>query len=106
MFADLNLLLNETVQHWAVERDLFGNPMEVSGSTQHAARIVYTPGVAIGGASQLDVVQPAATIWLFDHPRTVNIGDTFKLPCGDILKAERVERRAFNGSALTKVYLK
>ncbi|QQV75874.1 hypothetical protein H5J25_09615 [Sphingomonas aliaeris] len=99
--------MTDQVQHWKDPlRDVFGKASDVRGFTEHSARIVFTPGVRLGEASRQNVPDAAATIWLFDHPRPIAIGDTFMLvSSGDVLKAIRIERRAIAGAALTKVYL-
>jgi hypothetical protein len=104
MLADLIPLLTENVLHmFSPERDLFGNIMGGTG-TDHRARITYASGVRTGAASSANMAEAAATIWLLDHPRSIDIGDVFQLADGTLLKAIRIERRASSGSILAKVF--
>jgi len=105
MFASHRPLMNSTVRHWhKPARDLFGNQGS-NGSTEHPARVTYGPGKLIGRASGENMPDARATVWLFDHPRPVGIGDTFELADGETLKAIRVEGRTLGASSITKVYL-
>ncbi len=105
MLADLSPLMTETVQHWMPPlRDIHGRETS-RGHTNHLARVTYSPGDRIGVASRENSADAAATVWLVDHPRTIAIGDVFKLSTGDTLKAIRIERRTIGGGVLSKVYL-
>lgn len=105
MLPELLPLMTDTVQHWLPPvRDIVGNETSV-GHTEHRARVIDSPGKALGKASQTSMPDAAATVWLIDHPRAIAIGDVFKLPLGELLKVARVERRAIAGGVLHKVYL-
>jgi hypothetical protein len=105
MLADLLPLMTGTVQHWQTPvRDVFARVIGTEFS-EHRARVIYSPGSVIAAASRQNMADAAATVWLIDHPRPIAIGDTFKLPAGETLKAVRVERRATAGAVLSKVYL-
>lgn len=105
MFAAHRPLMNATIRHWlAPVRDIFGNETP-SGFTEHPARVTYGPGKLFGRASGENMPDAKATIWLFDHPRTVAIGETFELADGETLKAIRIERRTLGACTITKVYL-
>lgn len=106
MLADLLPLMIETVEHWKPPpRDLFGRTADVASHTVHRAKVVYGPTEKLGPVSRDNMPDSAATVWLIDHPRTILIGDTFKLPAGDVLKATRIERRMLADAVLIKVYL-
>lgn len=105
MFAAHRSLLNSTVRHrLAPVRDIYGNET-ASGFTEHPARVSYGPGKLLGRASGENIPDARATVWLFDHPRTVAIGETFDLADGEALKAIRIERRTLGACTITKVYL-
>lgn len=105
MFAAHRPLMNSTVKHWQTPvRDVFGKET-ASGFTEHPARVTNGPGKLIGRASGENMPDAKATIWLFDHPRPVVIGDTFELADGEALKAIRIERRSLGACTITKVYL-
>ncbi len=97
--------INATVRHWyPPHRDIYGQPAS-SGSTSHPARVTYGPGRLFGRASGEFIADAKATVWLFNHPRPVAIGDTFELPEGEPLKAIRTERRTLGATTITKVFL-
>lgn len=123
MLADLLPHMTDTVRHWrAPARNLFGHstivpPSEYptgSGvsllpgkgtSTEHRARVTYSPGKALGQASREAMPDATATVWLIDHPHPIAIGDTFELPDAAALKVARLERRKLPDGVLYKVYL-
>lgn len=105
MLSTLRKMMTDQVEHWLPPiRDIHGKPVS-AGSTRHAARVTYTPGVLVGPASNEFAANAAATVWLLDHPRPVVIGDTFTLPNGETLKAIRVEHRSTGANTITKAYL-
>lgn len=103
---DLTPLLTDRVEHWLPpRRDIHGREIS-TGSTPHAARVVMTPGSAIGPASRARIADAAATVWLVDHPRPIAIGDTFGLADGQTLKVVRAETRTRPwGGTVHKVFL-
>ncbi|MEW9854106.1 hypothetical protein [Novosphingobium sp. M1R2S20] len=105
MLADLLPLMTDTVrQQHAGKRDVFGK-LQSSTTTEHRARVVYSPGRVLGPASREDMPNATATVWLIDHPHAVTIGSTFEVPQGEALKVVRLERRTLPDGVLTKVYL-
>ena len=108
MLSDLLPLMTDRVRHWsAPARNLFGKPDDYNGATEHAARVIYSPGLSVGPASKQELAEFSATIWLIDHPRAVAIGDTFTLTSsGEIVRVVRAERRSLQRGTLTKAYVK
>lgn len=105
MLADLLPLMTDTVRQLHTgKRDLFGKVQEGT-STEHRARVTYSPGKALGQASREAMPDATATVWLIDHPHPIAIGDTFELPDAATLKVARLERRKLPGGVLHKVYL-
>lgn len=105
MIAAIRPLLNAEVLHWLPPvRDIHGKPTQ-AGSTPHPARVVHTPGTVLGPASRERQGDAAATVWLLNHPRSIELGDTFELPTGETLKVIRAERRSDGADTLSKVYL-
>ncbi len=105
MLTDLLPLMTDTVfQIHAGRRDLFGK-VEAGRSTEHRARVIYSPGKMLGPASREIIPDATATVWLIDHPHPVVIGDTFELPDSATLTVMRLERRNLPDGVLTKAYL-
>lgn len=105
MISGIRPMLNSQVEHWLPPvRDIHGRETK-AGSTSHYARLIYSPGRSVGPASREKMADAAAIIWLLDHPRAVEIGDSFELPDGKILTAIRVEHRFMGMDTLIKVYL-
>jgi hypothetical protein len=105
MIASIRPLLNVEVHHWLPPaRDIHGKQSK-AGSTPHRARVIYTPGRALGPASRQQMPDAAATIWLLNHPRPIAIGDTFEFSAGETLKVIRAEARTSGTDTISKVYL-
>lgn len=105
MLADLLPLMTDTVcQIHAGRRDLFGK-VEAGTTTEHRARVTYSPGKVLGSASRETMPDATATVWLIDHPHPVVIGDTFELPNSVTFTVVRFERRKLPDGVLTKAYL-
>lgn len=115
MLSELNPMLNETVSHFLPPtRDIYGQET-FGGSTTHRARIARSPGVLVGPASGTGTTNAAATIWVINHPRLIEIGSHWLLPGDEIddpedpyanaLKAIRVELRTVGRVSLHKVSL-
>jgi hypothetical protein len=97
--------MNDTVrQIHADRRDLFGKD-EAGRTTEHRARVTYSPGKMLGPATRETMPDATATVWLIDHPHPVVIGDTFELPDSATLTVMRLERRNLPDGVLTKAYL-
>ena len=123
MLADLLPLMTDTVrQIHAGRRDIFGRAnitpqteswngegvsylSAVGATTEHRARVTYSPGKLLGSASRETMPDATATVWLIDHPHTVVIGDKFELPDSATLTVVRLERRKLPDGVLTKAYL-
>lgn len=124
MLPDLAPLMTDTIRHYqAPRRDIFGKKLEAFPAeiysptggtsyslaepdfTEHAARVVYSPGSVAGPASREKMPDAAATVWLADHSRPIRIGDLFGLPDGSTLKVLRAELRTNAAGSLHKVYL-
>lgn len=106
MLFSLLPFMTEEIAHWFPPvRDIFGRLPSSAAHSMHRAKITYTQGARSGGASGEALPDATATIWLIDHPRLIAVGDTFKLPCGAMTKAARVERRTLDGAEVSKVYL-
>lgn len=105
MLADVLPMMTETVEHaLSTQRSIIGKPISTE-TTAHRARVILTPGHVAGAASQEDMPDAAATVWLANHPRPIRIGDQFTLPDDSTLKAVRVEHRTMGDGTLTKVFL-
>lgn len=105
MLSPIRPMLTSQVEHWLPPvRDIHGRETK-AGSTSHPARVVYSPGRSLGPASREKMADAAAIIWLLNHPRAIEIGDSFELPDSAVLTAIRIERRFMGSDALTKVYL-
>lgn len=105
ILSDLIPLLNAQVEHMLPPTRSLTGAETWNGSTRHAARVIETSGRLMGPASREKVADAAATIWLLNHPRPIEIGDTFTLPSGEALKAIRVEYRTGGLVTFHKVYL-
>ena len=99
-------LLNETVEHWLSEPvlDRFGVATDWE-STRHGAKVDLNPGSFLAKASGERIGDAKARIYLLNHPRAVELGDTFTLPGGQHLQVKRVEQRRSSAGTLTRAYL-
>lgn len=106
MIAAIRPLLDTQVQHWLPSKHtIHGKRHGNTGSTPHAARVIYTPGSMVGPVSRDRNIDAAAIIWLVNHPRPIAVGDTFELPNGEALNVIRAERRASGADTVSKVFL-
>lgn len=105
MLADLLPMMTATVRHRLPNsRDVFGKPWQ-SGYTEHQARVLSSPGTRPSTASQSKMTDVKATIWLIDHPRTIEVGHLFEITPDDPLEVIGFELRTIENTAITKVFL-
>lgn len=105
MIADLLPLMTSTVRHnLPTERDVFGKH-QFPASTEHRARVLLSPGTRPSAASQSKISDVKATIWLIDHPRTIEIGHRFEITPNEPLEVIGFELRTIENTAITKVFL-
>ena len=106
MLTDLASLLNAEIKHhYPPRRDIHGQPIDRS-FTRHPARVTRATGIGIGAASGEGLPLPKATAWLINHPRPVELGQTFELDDGTLLEVAGFEARSMEGVTITKVSLK
>lgn len=106
MLTDLSTLLNAEIKHhYPPRRDIHGQAIDRS-FTRHPARVTRATGVGIGAASGEGIPLPKATVWLINHPRQFELGQTIELDDGAMLEVVGFEARSMEAATITKVFLK